>query len=208
MAAEELVERVLAGDVHGESAAATAGAAPHLLEARDRARERDADRGVERADVDPELERVGRDDAEQLAGAQPPLDLLALGRRVAGAVGRDPLGQLRVEAIDGVAEDQLDALARLHEADRPGAARRSARRTPRPPRREPSHGGRAPRRAAAGSTSPPGARRAGAASLSTSWKSGNPVSFSRQLDRVRDRRAREQEPRRGAVDARRSAAPA
>ena len=81
MAAEELIERVLAGDVHGEPAASAAGAAPHLPEAGDRAREGHADRGVELADVDPELERVGRDDPEQLSGAQPPLDLLALLRR-------------------------------------------------------------------------------------------------------------------------------
>ncbi len=67
MAAEELVERVLAGDVDGQPAAAAAGAAPHLPQAGDRAGERDADRGVELADVDPELERVGGDDAEQLA---------------------------------------------------------------------------------------------------------------------------------------------
>ena len=101
---------------------------------------RDADRGVELADVDPELERVGRDHAEQLAGAQPPLDLLPLGGRVAAAVGRDPLGELGLEPVGRVAEDQLDPLARLHEADRPGAARRSARRTARPPRTAPRRG--------------------------------------------------------------------
>ena len=71
VAAEELVERVLAGDVDRQAAAAAAGAAPHLAQARDRAGEGDADRGVELADVDPELERVGRDDAEQLAVGQP-----------------------------------------------------------------------------------------------------------------------------------------
>ena len=71
VAGEELVERVLAGDVDGQAAAAAAGAAPHLAQAGDRAGEGDADRGVELADVDPELERVGRDHAEQLAGDQP-----------------------------------------------------------------------------------------------------------------------------------------
>jgi hypothetical protein len=120
--AEELVERVLAGDVDGEAAAPAAGPAPHLLEARDRPWERDADRRVERADVDPELERVGRDDAEQLAVRQAPFDLAALAGRVTGAVGRNPVGQLLVvEPLDRVAQDQLDALARLHEADRPRA---------------------------------------------------------------------------------------
>ncbi len=67
VAREELVERVLAGDVDGQAAAAAAGASPHLAQAGDGAGEGDADRGVELADVDPELERVGRDDAEQLA---------------------------------------------------------------------------------------------------------------------------------------------
>ena len=38
VAAEELVERVLAGDVDGQPAAAAAGAAPHLAQAGDRAR--------------------------------------------------------------------------------------------------------------------------------------------------------------------------
>ena len=95
VAAEELVERVLAGDVDREPAAAAPGAAPHLPQRGDRARERDADRGVERADVDAELERVGGDDAEQLALDEPALDLAPLLGRVAGAVGRDPLARAR-----------------------------------------------------------------------------------------------------------------
>ena len=96
MAAEELVERVLAGDVDREPAAAAARAAPHLPQRRDRARERHDDRGVERADVDAELERVGRDDREQLAADQPRLELAPLLRRVAGAVGRDARRRARV----------------------------------------------------------------------------------------------------------------
>ena len=67
MAAEELVQRVLAGDVDRETAAAAAGPAPHLAQARHGARERHADRGVQLADVDPQLQRVGGDDSEQLA---------------------------------------------------------------------------------------------------------------------------------------------
>ena len=95
MAAEELVQRVLARDVHREAAAATARAAPHLAQRGDRAGERHADRRVERADVDAELERVGGDDAQQLAVDEPALQLAPLLRRVAGAVGRDPVGELR-----------------------------------------------------------------------------------------------------------------
>ena len=91
MAAEELVERVVARDVEGEPAAlAAAGAAPLLAQARHRARKRDRDRRVEMADVDPKLERAGRDDPEQLTRREAPLDLASLLRRVAAAVGSDP----------------------------------------------------------------------------------------------------------------------
>ena len=118
MAAEELVERVFAGDVDGEAASAAAGPSPHLAQARDGSRERDADRGVERSDVDPELERVRGDDAEQFALREPALDVVALGRGVAGAIGSDAVSDLGVEPVERVAQDQLDAFARLHEADR------------------------------------------------------------------------------------------
>ena len=94
VAAEELVERVVARHVHREAGAAAAGAAPHLAQRRDRAGERHADRRVEVADVDAELERVGGHDRQQVALGQPPLDLAPLRRRVAGAVGRDPLGEV------------------------------------------------------------------------------------------------------------------
>ena len=60
LAHEVLVERVLARDEDREAVAAAAGAAPLLAQPRDRAREADRDRAVEQADVDPELERVGR----------------------------------------------------------------------------------------------------------------------------------------------------
>ena len=53
MAAEELVERVLAGDVDRQSTAAAPGAAPHLAQRRDRPGKRDDDRRIERPDVDP-----------------------------------------------------------------------------------------------------------------------------------------------------------
>ena len=66
MAAEELVERIVARDVHREAPAPPARAAPLLAKARDRAREGDRDRSVEVADVDPKLERARRNHADQL----------------------------------------------------------------------------------------------------------------------------------------------
>ena len=60
LAHEVLVERVLGGDEHREAVTAAAGASPLLAQARDGARKADRDRAVEVADVDPELERVGR----------------------------------------------------------------------------------------------------------------------------------------------------
>ena len=125
MAAEELVERVLAGDVERDPLAAAPRPPPHLAQAGDRAGEGDADRRVELADVDPELERVGGDHREQLAGGEPGLDLAPLLRRVAGAVGRDPRGELGLaellEAHPREALDQLDPAAAAQEADRPHA---------------------------------------------------------------------------------------
>ena len=99
VAAEELVERVLARDVHRQPAPAPAGAAPHLAQRGDRAGKRDDDGRVELADVDPELERVGRDHRAQLAAHQPALELAPLLGGVAGAVGDDELGELAGPAV-------------------------------------------------------------------------------------------------------------
>ena len=122
MAAEELVERVLARHVHREPGPAPPRAAPHLAQARDRAREGHADGRVELAHVDAELERVGGHHGEQLPLRQAALDLAPLHRGVAGPVGGDPLGEVRAAAAleprAGEALDQLDAAARLEEADR------------------------------------------------------------------------------------------
>ena len=122
MAAEELVQRVLAGDVQGEPLGAPAGPPPHLPQARDRAGEGDADRRVQLPDVDPELERIRGDHREQLAGRQPGLDLAALLGRVAGAVGGDSLCELGaaelLEPGAGKALDQLDSPPAAQEADR------------------------------------------------------------------------------------------
>ena len=78
MTAEELVERVVARHIDRQAAPAPARAAPHLAQRGDRAGERHAHRGVQRADVDAELERVGRDHAEQLARHEAALELAPL----------------------------------------------------------------------------------------------------------------------------------
>src|SRR5207248_174395 len=90
---------------------------------RNRAWKTDRDGAVEQADVDAELERARRRDAEQLAFDEPPLDLTPLGRRVTGAVRCEPCAGLLVDALDGEPVDQLGGLAALGEADRPQATR-------------------------------------------------------------------------------------
>ena len=126
MAAEELVEAVLTRDVHGEPAALAPRAAPHLAQAGDGTREVHADRCIELADVDPELEGVGRRHRQELALGQVRFDLAALLRRVAGAVGGDPFGEVSLALLGqlqrGHPVDQLDPAAALHEADRPHTA--------------------------------------------------------------------------------------
>ena len=123
MAAEELVEGVLAGDVERQPLGPPPRATPHLTQARDGAGEGDADRGVQIADVDSQLERIGRDDCQQIAPGKPRLDVAALLRRVAPAVRRDPLGELRpaqlLEPHPREALDQLDSPPAAQEADRP-----------------------------------------------------------------------------------------
>ncbi len=121
VAAEELVERVLARDVYGQAAAAPPGAPPHLPQRGDGPGERDDDGRVELADVDPELQRVGRDHRAQLAANEAALELAALLGGVAGAVGGDEPGELWIAVLLQIRDEQLvqnlDALARLHEAD-------------------------------------------------------------------------------------------
>ena len=176
------------------------GAAPHLAQRRDGAREGHAQRRVEVADVDAELERVGGHDREQLALGQPPLDLAPLRRRVAGAVGRDPLGEVGaagvLEAQAREALDQLHAAARLQEADRAHLALHQRRRAGSPPRP-------APTRACPSFSSTSGgfhiaiwrsARGAPSRSTSSHLEPGQPLG---ELGGVGDRRAREHEARLG-----------
>ena len=98
------------------------GASPLLPQARHGAREADRKRAVEKPDVDPELERVRRRHAEEVALDKPTLDVSPLRRRVARAVGREARGQLRPHTLGGEPVDQLRRLPRLRETDRPQAA--------------------------------------------------------------------------------------
>ena len=119
---EVLVERVVAGDQDRErSAARPSGAAGLLERARDGAGVAGEDARVEPADVDPELERRGRRDPEQIAVDERPLELPPFLGEVAGAVRGHAIRQVRPLALEPLARirgDQLRALARLGERDR------------------------------------------------------------------------------------------
>ena len=119
--AEELVQRVLSCQVEGQASSAPAGPTPHLAQRGDRAGKGHNHRGVQLADVDAELQRVGRDHRAQLAAHQAALELAPLLGGVAGAVGGDQLRQLAVRARELFPHQpaqQLHRLARLDEADR------------------------------------------------------------------------------------------
>ena len=202
LAHEVLVERVLGRDEHREAVAAPPGAAPLLAQRGDRSREADRDHRVEQADVDPELERVGRRDAEQVALGEAPLDLAPLLDGVAGAVGREP--RVVAEPLGREAVDQLGRLAALREGERAQAAldeaglelrRLRERRSAQPEldveeRRVPEDDGAL------------GARRR----VVADHRHRRPEQRLAELARVRDRRRGEQELRLGAVDRGRSGA--
>ena len=128
------VERIVARDQHRERVAAVAPGATGLLPQR-RAGARpagDEDR-VEPADVDAELERVRARHAEEVAVVQRALEGAAVLGEVAGAVRRDPVGQLGyrlVQRAPGAERDRLGAAPGAHERDsvRTPSATRSASR--------------------------------------------------------------------------------
>ena len=81
LAHEVLVERVLARDEHGQAVAAPPGTAPLLAQARDRAGKPTEIDAVEQADVDAELERIGRG---RRPAALPRTSRRSISRRCAG----------------------------------------------------------------------------------------------------------------------------
>src|SRR5207248_988785 len=90
----ELIERRAARNHHRRRGPAPASCPPGALPCGgNRSRIAGHYGDVERADDDPELERVGRDDGAHLAVAKSLLDLAAPVRQVAAAVAANPIGR-------------------------------------------------------------------------------------------------------------------
>ena len=141
------------------------------------------DRGVERADVDPELERVGRDDGEQLAVRRAaPRARGAAGacsRRGRARRGRRARGRRRLASSSSlVSRRRARPLARLDEADRPRALAHELGDASRPPRPARCAASAAPRRPPAGSTSRSAAARRASRRGRRASTSSRPVSRS------------------------------
>ena len=120
VADDELIERRAAGDEHRRrAAAAAAGAAGALPGGGDRARIAGHHADVERADVDPELQRVGRDDGAHAALAQSLLDLAPALRQVAAAIAADLIARARraVEVVLEIRRQDLGRQPALREDD-------------------------------------------------------------------------------------------
>src|SRR5688500_12786276 len=96
MAHDELVDwRARAHQYGGRSRAPAAGTARTLPRRGDRSRITGEHGDVQGADVDAELEGVGRDDAADEPLAQPTFDLATAQRQVAAAVAPDQLRHAR-----------------------------------------------------------------------------------------------------------------
>jgi hypothetical protein len=120
---EPLVELVVAGHEHGQRLLLLAPCSACLLPERgDGAREPVEHAGVEPADVDAQLQRVGGDDAAQLAVGQRLLDLAALLGQVAAAVGPHRVVEVGGQPPAGGGSHHLGAAAAAAEADGPVAA--------------------------------------------------------------------------------------
>ncbi len=101
-----LVELVVARDEYrGGAPPRAAGPARLLPHRRERAREPVEHDRVETTDVDTELERVGRGDAEEAPARQVELERAPFLREVAGAVGRDAVDEVGRDACETPARD-------------------------------------------------------------------------------------------------------
>ena len=108
---EEGVDRLVASHEHAERRLPVATGSSHLLpERRPRAGEAHADDGVEPADVDAQLERVGGGQAEQVARAEPVLQGPPFLGQVPAAVGGHPGGQLGGDLAEALLRASGDGL--------------------------------------------------------------------------------------------------
>ncbi len=110
VADDELVERRARGHEDPDRAGSTSGPAELLPGGGDGPRVADQDGGLQAADVDAELERVGAHHAGDLSAAQAGLDLAPPQRQVARAVAADPLAgvESRRQRLLQVGEHHLD----------------------------------------------------------------------------------------------------
>ncbi len=125
MACVPLVELVVAGDEHGRGASGRAAGTPDLLaHRRQRAGEPVQHDGVERTDVDAELERARGHDAAEVTARESGFELAPFGGEVAGAVRGDrrrcrgAIGARLREQAACVRGDELGALATARERER------------------------------------------------------------------------------------------
>ena len=120
MPGHELIDRRARRHHHrGRPGRPASSAARALPGGGNRARVAGHDRHIERADVDAELERVGRDHAAHLPFAQALLDLAPAQRQIAAAVAADLLGHARhgLEVLFQVGGENLGGQAALCEHD-------------------------------------------------------------------------------------------
>ena len=122
---QELVDRRRGAHQRREARPGAAPGSAHLLPgAGDGARVADADRRVERADVDAELEGVRGHHPADAPVPQPGLDLVPLVRQVAAPIATDRVrvAGRRLERLAQVAGEHLDRRPRAREGDRLHAA--------------------------------------------------------------------------------------
>ena len=120
MSRHVLVQRRRVGDENGERRLVAATGATHLLPgAGQRARVAEQHGRVQPADVDSQLEGVGRGDGAHASAAQAGLDGAPLAGQVAAAITLDGrLARLRGQSVAEVAHEELDGQAAGREDDR------------------------------------------------------------------------------------------
>ena len=122
---DKLIERGAARHEHrGRSATAASGASGPLPGGRDRAGIAGHHAHVERADIDAELQRIGRDDGADAAFAQALLDFAPPLRQVAAAIAANLLARARrpLEVIFQIRRQELGRQAALRKDNRLQAA--------------------------------------------------------------------------------------